>query len=346
MTVRVFGIAEGVREMERIAIALLGCGRIGRMHARVLARHPGARLAAVYDVLPKAAAETAGELGVPAAASAEAVLADPGIRAVLIASPTPTHVDLIVAAARAGKAILCEKPIALDMERVRACEQAIAGLTPTIMLGFNRRFDPSFAAVRQRAQAGEIGRVEQVVITSRDPEPPPADYAAASGGIFRDMTIHDFDMARSLLGDIVEVQTMGACLIDPAIGAAGDYDSVMVLLRARSGALAHINNSRRSAYGYDQRLEMFGAKGMLVAENRRATTVRAATASATECADPVLHFFIERYAEAYATEVGHFIDCLQSGATPAVGFTDGVEALRLADAAEESARTGKAVRLG
>ncbi|MDE2516097.1 MAG: inositol 2-dehydrogenase [Rhodospirillales bacterium] len=331
--------------MEKVAIAVLGCGRIGRMHARVLARHPRTRLIAVYDVMADAAAETARELGVQAAASVAAVLADPALRAVLIATPTPTHVDLIIAAAQAGKAILCEKPIDLDMARVRACQQAIAPLAPIVMIGFNRRFDPSFQALRRRAEAGEIGAIEQVVITSRDPAPPPAHFVRDSGGLFRDMTIHDFDMARSLVGDIVEVQAMGACLIDPAIGAAGDIDSAMVQLRARSGAMVHINNSRRSAYGYDQRLEVFGAKGMLIAENRRATTVRASLGAATEAADPVLPFFIERYAEAYAAEIGHFIDCLANGTTPATSFADGVAALAIADAALESMRRGASVRL-
>lgn len=332
--------------MDRIPIGLFGCGRIGRMHARVLARHPQTRLRAVYDVSAEAAAETARELGVKAADSVAALLAEPGLRAVLIASPTPTHVDLIIAAAKAGKAILCEKPIDLDIARVRACEQAIAPLSPIVMIGFNRRFDPSFLALHRRAEAGEIGRIEQVVITSRDPAPPAPHFVRDSGGIFRDMAIHDFDMARALVGEIVEVQAMGACLIDPAIGAAGDFDSAMVLLRARSGAMVHVNNSRRCAYGYDQRLEVFGAKGMLIAENQRATTVRASLAEASDAADPVLPFFIERYAEAYAAEVGHFIDCLQSGAAPATSFADGLEALRIADAAEESARSGAAVRLG
>jgi myo-inositol 2-dehydrogenase/D-chiro-inositol 1-dehydrogenase len=324
---------------------VLGCGRIGRMHARVLANHPQTQVVAVYDVDEAAAGEIARELGVPAAASVAALLADPELRAVLIASPTPTHVDLIIAAARAGKAILCEKPIDLDMARVRACEQAIVGLSFTIMIGFNRRFDPSFKSLCERVQAGEIGPIEQVVITSRDPVPPVAQFARQSGGLFRDMTIHDFDMARSLVGEIVEVYAMGACLIDPALGAAGDFDSAMVQLRAQSGALVHINNTRRCAYGYDQRLEVFGAKGMLIAENQRATTVRSSLAAHTEAADPVLPFFIQRYAEAYSSEISHFIDCLQTGATPITSFADGIEALRIADAAEASAHSGKLVRL-
>jgi myo-inositol 2-dehydrogenase/D-chiro-inositol 1-dehydrogenase len=315
------------------------------MHARVLARHPAAHLVSVYDVIPDMAAETSSELGVRAAASVEEVLGDPGIAAVLIATPTPTHVELIIAAARAGKAILCEKPIDLDMARVLECEAAIRGLGCTVMIGFNRRFDPSFRAVRQRVQAGEIGRLEQVIITSRDPSPPPATYVATSGGLFRDMTIHDFDMARYLVGDIAEVHAVGAVLIDPAIAEAGDVDSAMVTLRSRSGALVHINNSRRCAYGYDQRLEVFGSGGMLLAGNRHATTVRSFGSTSTGAADVALPFFVERYAEAYSAEIGHFLDCVSSGATPMTGFADGVEALRIADAAQESLRTGMPVHL-
>jgi myo-inositol 2-dehydrogenase/D-chiro-inositol 1-dehydrogenase len=328
-----------------IPIAVLGCGRIGRMHARGLARHPGARLVSVYDVIPEAAADTARELGVAAADSIAEVLGDSDVAAVLIATPTNTHVDLIIAAVRAGKAVLCEKPIDLDMARVRACQAAISGLNPTVMIGFNRRFDPSFRAVRDRVQAGEIGRVEQVVITSRDPSPPPATYVASSGGLFRDMTIHDFDMARYIVGDVAEVHAMGAVLVDPKIGEAGDIDAAMVTLRARSGALVHINNSRRCAYGYDQRLEVFGSTGMLLAGNRHATTVQSFGSAHTGAADVVLPFFIERYAEAYAAEISHFLDCVTSGATPLTSFADGVEALRLADAAQESLRSGAPVRL-
>ena len=326
-------------------IAVLGCGRIGRMHARGLARHPGAQLVSVYDVIPEVAAETSRELGVQAASSVGEVLSNPAISAVLIATPTPTHVDLIVAAARAGKAVLCEKPIDLDMARVLECEAAIRGLGCTIMIGFNRRFDPSFRSLRERVQAGEIGRLEQVIITSRDPSPPPATYVATSGGLFRDMTIHDFDMARYFVGDIAEVHAMGAVLVDPAIGEAGDIDTAMVILRSRAGALVHINNSRRCTYGYDQRLEVFGSGGMLIAGNRHATTVQSFGPTSTGAADVALPFFIERYAEAYSAEIGHFLDCVSSGAVPMTSFADGLEALRIADAAQESLRAGKPVRL-
>ena len=328
-----------------VGFAVLGCGRIGRMHASNIEAHPRARLVGVYDVAERAARETGTALGAMVATSIDEALALPGVDAVLIASSTDTHVELITRAAKAGKAVLCEKPIDLDLARVDACWAEIRGLDPLVMIGFNRRFDPSFKALRDRVHAGEIGKLEQVVITSRDPAPAPAEYLKASGGLFRDMTIHDFDMARYLAGEIVEVHAMGANLIDPGIPAIGDVDAAMVTLRAAGGALVHINNSRRCAYGYDQRVEAFGEKGMLQALNRHPTTVEAWGAERTRAADPALHFFIERYREAYDAEVDHFVDCVEQGSRPLAGFAEGREALRLADAAVESLRTGRAVRL-
>jgi myo-inositol 2-dehydrogenase/D-chiro-inositol 1-dehydrogenase len=328
-----------------VSFAILGCGRIGRMHARNIKAHPRAELVGVYDVAAKAADEVASELGAKVLGSVEEALNDPKIDAVFIASSTDTHVDLITRAAKAGKAVLCEKPIDLDIARVEACWIEIGKLDPLVMIGFNRRFDPSFKALRDRIQAGELGQLEQVVITSRDPAPPPAQYIKGSGGLFRDMTIHDFDMARYLVGDIVEIQAMGGNLIDPAIGQVGDIDAAMIILRAASGALVHINNSRRCAYGYDQRIEAFGEKGMLQANNRRPTTVEAWGAQGTQTRDPVLNFFIERYFEAYMAEINHFVDCVEKREKPLAGFTEGREALRLADAALESLRTGRNVRL-
>jgi myo-inositol 2-dehydrogenase / D-chiro-inositol 1-dehydrogenase len=328
-----------------VSFAILGCGRIGRMHARNIKAHPRAELVGVYDVFAKAADEVASELGAKVLGSVDEALNDPKIDAVFIASSTDTHVDLITRAAKAGKAVLCEKPIDLDIARVEACWNEIGKLDPLVMIGFNRRFDPSFKALRDRIQGGELGQLEQVVITSRDPAPPPAQYIKASGGLFRDMTIHDFDMARYLAGDIVEIQAMGGNLIDPAIGQVGDIDAAMIIMRAASGALVHINNSRRCAYGYDQRIEAFGEKGMLQAGNRRATTVEAWGAEGTQARDPVLNFFIERYFEAYMAEINHFVDCVEKREKPLAGFTEGREALRLADAALESLRTGQLVRL-
>lgn len=328
-----------------VRFAVLGCGRIGRMHARNIKAHPRAELVSVFDVVGEAARATAAELDARVEASVDEALADGRVDAVFIASSTDTHVDLLTRAAKAGKAVLCEKPIDLDLQRVDACWAEIGGLDPVVMVGFNRRFDPSFKALRDRVQAGEIGRLEQVVITSRDPAPASAEYLKGSGGLFRDMTIHDFDMARYLAGDIVAVQAMGANLIDPGIQEIGDIDAAMIVLRAQSGALVHINNSRRCAYGYDQRVEAFGEKGMLQAGNRRPTTVEAWGAERTGARDPVLNFFIERYREAYDAEIDHFVDCVEQGTRPLAGFTEGREALRLADAALESLRTGSVVRL-
>lgn len=326
-----------------VRFGLLGCGRIGRVHAGAIAAHARTVLAACFDPDPDAAQAVAQATGAHAAGSADEILADPQIDAVLIASATPTHVDLLTAAAKAGKAVLCEKPIDLDLLRVDRCWAEIGGLDPLVMIGFNRRFDPSFRALRDRL--GEIGRLEQVVITSRDPRPPPAGYVAASGGLFRDMTIHDFDMARYLAGEIAEVFAAGANLVEPGIAQAGDIDAAMVVLRATSGALVHINNSRRCAYGYDQRIEAFGERGMLQAGNRHETTVEAWTEAGTHRMDPVQDFFIARYAEAYRAEIDHFIECVESKTKPIAGFADGRAALALADAALESARTGRVVRV-
>ncbi|HEX3351134.1 MAG TPA: inositol 2-dehydrogenase [Acetobacteraceae bacterium] len=328
-----------------IGIAVLGCGRIGRVHARNIATHPRTKLVACYDPMPNAAAELAAAHGAKAAESVDAVMSDPAVGAVLIASSTNTHVDLITRAVLAGKAVFCEKPIDLDLARVDGCWSAIRDKTPLFMIGFNRRFDPSFRALRERVAAGAIGAVEQVVITSRDPAPPPPEYIAVSGGLFRDMTIHDFDMARYLAGDIVEVQAMGANLIEPGIRETDDIDTAMIVMRAASGALVHINNSRRCAYGYDQRIEAFGADGMLQAHNRHLSTIEHWGTQQTRARDRVQDFFIDRYMGAYLAELDHFAACIQSGAAPLTGFTEGREALRLADAAAESARTGNAVRL-
>lgn len=328
-----------------IGMAVLGCGRIGRVHARNVARHARARLMTLFDVRSEAARETASELGIEPAASLEAVWADGRVDAVVVATPTPTHVPLITAAVQAGKAVFCEKPIDLDPESARACWGDIARHKPRVMLGFNRRFDPSFRALRERLHHGEIGRLELLTITSRDPAPPPADYIRGSGGLLRDMTIHDFDMARFLAGDFTEVQAFGANLVDPEIGKLGDIDTCAVMLRAKSGALVQINNSRRCVYGYDQRLELFGAAGMLQAGNERATSVEAWSAQTTAARDPVLNFFIERYAQAYQAELDAFVVALEQGHPMSPDFSDGLEALRLAVGAEESLRTCQVVDL-
>jgi myo-inositol 2-dehydrogenase/D-chiro-inositol 1-dehydrogenase len=278
-------------------------------------------------------------------ADAEQALADAAIDAVIIASSTDTHADLIEASARAGKAIFCEKPVDLSLERVDRCLAEADRRGVPLMMGFNRRFDPSFAALHQALREGRIGRVELVQITSRDPAPPPIEYVKVSGGLFRDMMIHDFDMARWLLGEEpVEVFAGASCLVDPEIGAAGDVDTAAVTLKTAGGALAVITNSRRAVYGYDQRIEVLGSEGMLRAGNRRPTTLEISTTEAVS-RDTPLYFFLERYAEAYRAELDHFIECLAQGRTPAVGAGDGRMALVLAEAAVESWQSGAPARV-
>lgn len=328
-----------------IGMAVLGCGRIGRMHARNLKHHPRVNLISVFDIAGQSAAATASELNVTAAHSVDEILADPKVQAILIATSTDTHVPLIAAGVRAGKAILCEKPVDLDLGRARQCWTEISKLKPRVMIGFNRRFDPTFRTLRNRLHADEIGKLEIATITSRDPAPPPAAYIKVSGGLFRDMTIHDFDMARFLAGDIEEVFALGSNLVDPEIGQLHDIDTCTLTLKARSGALIQISNSRRCAYGYDQRVEVFGAAGMLKAGNHRSTSVEGWTAQQTAAREPVLHFFIERYRQAYDAEVDAFVVAVETGAPMSPDFGDGVAALELAAAAEESLRTGRAVKL-
>ena len=331
-----------------VRFALFGAGRIGALHAaNIAASHPRARLSCVYDTNASAAAATAARYDARVAASVEAALADPEIDAVLIASSTSTHVDLITAAALAGKAILCEKPIDLDIARVERCRSAIAGSGVAVQLGFNRRYDRSHRAVRDAVCEGQIGALELLIITSRDPGMPPLSYLAVSGGIFRDMTIHDFDLARFILGDdpVTELYASGSIMVEPQLRELGDVDTAMVVMRAASGALVHINNSRRAVYGYDQRVEAFGAAGMVQSDNLRASTLKRSDARATDIREPLLNFFIERYRQAYIDELADFIEVVEGRKQPAAGFEDGRCALILADAALQSLRSGNSVRV-
>jgi myo-inositol 2-dehydrogenase / D-chiro-inositol 1-dehydrogenase len=329
-----------------IRIAMLGAGRIGKIHARNIAANPRCRLVAVADPIADSTHGLAESLVAEASSDAAAVLTRPDVDAVVIGTPTDTHVDLMLAAARGGKAVLCEKPVDLDIRRADAAAAEIAKLGAKVMVAFNRRFDPSAAALKRAIDAGEIGQVRQVVITSRDPAPPPLSYIASSGGIFRDMMIHDFDMARWLLGEEpAEVAAVASCLIDPAIGKAGDYDTLMVILQTASGRQCHINNSRHCVYGYDQRMEVFGAEGMLLNDNLRPTSLRRYGTAATEAREPLLNFFLERYADAYRLELDAFVEAVEAGRPMPVTVADGRQALRLADAALESATTGRRVRV-
>jgi myo-inositol 2-dehydrogenase/D-chiro-inositol 1-dehydrogenase len=328
-----------------IRFGLFGCGRIGRVHADSIDVHPRAELAWVYDPIESAGQEVAKQYGATAAPTVDVALDDPSVDAVVVASATPTHVDLLTRAAGVGKAVLCEKPIDLDLVRVDRCWTEIAALNPTVMIGFNRRFDPSFREVHERIAGGDIGRLEQLTIVSRDPAPASREYLAGSGGLFRDMTIHDFDIARFFLGEVVEVYATGANLVADYIAELGDIDSAVVVLRGAGGTLCHITNSRRSVFGYDQRLEAFGSAGMLSVGNQHPTSVRLSNATHTEAAPEYLNFFLDRYTPAYRAELDHLITAMEQDDQPSPGFADGREALALADAALDSLQTGHMVRL-
>ncbi len=324
--------------------ALLGAGRIGRVHARAIAGTAGARLLAVADPIAAAADAISAQYGC-AVRTLDQIEADKGVDAVVICTPTDTHADYIERFARAGKAIFCEKPVDLDVGRVKGCLKVVKETGAVLMVGFNRRFDPDFMAVKAAIDSGRIGTVEMVTISSRDPGAPPHDYITRSGGIFRDMTIHDFDMARWLLGEEPEtVIAAASVLTDPKIGALGDYDSVNVILRTASGKQAIITNSRRATYGYDQRIEVLGSGGSAAAENMREANIEIATAEGFT-RPPLLNFFMSRYVAAYANEIAAFIASVQDGApTPTTG-EDGLKALALAEAALKSVREGRAVKL-
>lgn len=325
-----------------IGIALLGAGRIGKVHAGAIATEPRARLVAVADAIPAAAGAIAERHGCPVA-TIEAIEADDKVDAVLVCTPTNTHADLIERFARAGKAVFCEKPVDLEIERVRRCLDVVAGTGARLMIGFNRRFDPHFRAVRQAIDDGRIGTVEMVQIVSRDPAPPPPSYVAGSGGIFRDMTIHDFDMARFLLGEEpVSVFATGSALVDAGIGAMGDFDSASVVMTTAGGRHCSISNSRRASYGYDQRIEVLGSKGAVAAENQRPVSIELATLDGY--LRPPLHdFFMTRYTQAYAAEIAAFVDVVEAGTAPSPDGRDGLAALVLAEAALKSVAEGRAV---
>ena len=325
-----------------IRVAVLGAGRIGRIHAANVAANPRATLVTVVDPIAAAAEALAGQLGAEPSTDADATIARTDIDAVVIGTPSDTHARLLRLAARAGKAVLCEKPLDNDLAAADALIVELDRLGVPVMLAFNRRFDPSYAALRRAIDAGEIGDVRQVVITSRDPGLPPRDYVAHSGGIFRDMVIHDFDMARFLLGEEpIEVYATASRLVDPALMAElGDYDTAMVMLRTASGRQCQINCCREASYGYDQRVEVLGSTGLLANDNLRPTTIRRSTSTLTEARDRLLDFFLERYADAYRAEMEAFLAALEDGTPMPTGPRDGRQALRLADAAVESVASG------
>ena len=325
-----------------LKVGLLGAGRIAGVHATAISSHPGSTLAAVSDVYPEHAAKLAAQYG-SVARTTEAIIADDSIDAVLIATSTDTHSDLIEAATQAGKAVLCEKPVDLSLERARACQKVIAPTGKPVMIGFNRRFDPNFGAMKAALKAGEIGKPELLSITSFDPAPPPVAYVKVSGGLFRDMMIHDFDMANFMMGEPpVWVMAAGSSIVDPEIGAAGDVDTAVVTMTYADGRIGVIRNSRRAVYGYDQRVELLGSEGLLQAQNMLENTVVKSTTAGVTGAKPT-YFFLERYMPSYAAEWAAFMEAISGGGALPVTLDDGIVALAMAEAATLSRKTGAPV---
>lgn len=327
-----------------IKVGLLGAGRIGKVHAKSITSHPGSKLVAIADINQAAADQLAAESGARSD-SVEAIIHDSTIDAVLIATSTDTHSDLIEAATAAGKAVLCEKPVDLSLERAIACQEVAARNSRPVMIGFNRRFDPNFSLVKKALDAGEIGKSELLAITSFDPAPPPISYIKVSGGIFRDSSIHDFDMACWMFGGVpAEVSAFGSSLVDPAIGDAGDVDTAVTTLRYADGRLVVIRNSRRAVYGHEQRLEILGSQGMLQVGNVLENTVVKSTSAGSLSARPEL-FFLERYMRAYEAEWRDFVDAVQHGKPMPVTLQDGVNALLVAEAATLSKQMGRSIKI-
>ena len=323
---------------------IIGAGRIGKIHAGNVAARKDCAVSFVADA-DKGAAEALAAATGAKVAEIDAILASGEVDAVAICAPTDMHADLIEKAARAKKSIFCEKPVDLDVARAKACAAAIDQAGVTCMIGFQRRFDPTFSALKKRLAAGEIGASEMLIITSRDPGPPPIPYIKSSGGIFKDMLIHDFDIFRWIMEDEADtIHATGSCQVDPSIGEAGDIDSTAVTIRTRSGKLCQINTSRRAAYGYDQRFEVLGSGGMLQAGNHAPTEVVASTSQSVS-RDLPEHFFLERYRAAYAAEIAHFFAVLAGTETLRTTIEDGLRALELADAATTSWREGRVVTM-
>lgn len=328
-------------------VALLGCGRIGKMHAANLVTHSHAELAMVYDI-HRPSSEKVGELyDVAVCDRAQDAFESEDVDAVLVATATETHADYIVQSVESGKPVLCEKPIDLNLDRLNETAERIKNSNVPIQIGFNRRFDPGHRAARDAVLAGEIGDLHQVIITSRDPGMPPRAYYEAAGGLFRDMTIHDFDLARYMLNDEpTEVFATAGRLIAPELmHELDDYDTAMIVMRTADGKQCHINNSRTAVYGYDQRVELLGTEGMVLSDNRKMHEMKRFSTTQSEISQPYQSFFIERYTEAYMAELTSFISCLENDTTPEVGFEDGRQALVLAEAAYKSLSEGRIVQV-
>jgi myo-inositol 2-dehydrogenase/D-chiro-inositol 1-dehydrogenase len=328
----------------KLRIGVIGAGRIGKLHAANLVnRVPEAELAVISDVYLPAARELADALGVGAAtADYHDILNDPSIDAVFICSSTDTHARISIEAAAQGKHVFCEKPIDQDVKKIESVLEAVKAAGIKYQVGFNRRFDRNFKRVREVVASGGVGDVQIVKVTSRDPAAPPVSYVKSSGGIFADMTIHDFDMVRYLSGsEVTEVSTFGACLVNPEIGEAGDIDTCIINLRFENGALGVIDNSRQAVYGYDQRVEVFGSKGMISAENETANNTTWYTAEGVMKEKP-LWFFLERYNDAFIQEETDFVTACLTGADTPVRAVDGLKPVKIAIAAKKSWELGGA----
>jgi len=331
-----------------IVIGIIGAGRIGKLHAaNVMYYMPNAKLKTIADTnLTPEMEAWAKNLGIPhVSKDPEDIFTDPEIQVVMICSSTNTHADFIIRAAAAKKHIFCEKPIDLTTKKVVAALDAVKKAGVQLQVGFNRRFDHNFARIHELVKSGSVGEPQLIKITSRDPAPPPPEYVAVSGGIFLDMTIHDFDMARFQAGsEVVEVYAKGAVLVDPAIGKAGDVDTALVTLTFANGALGVIDNSRKAVYGYDQRVEVFGSKGAAVAENDTPSNVKLYSENGVE-GDKPLYFFLERYKDAFISEMKAFLDAIEAGkATPVTG-NDGLQDLIIGLAAKKSLAEGRPVKI-
>ena len=329
--------------MKKINIAVLGCGRIGLMHAKNVTLHEMTSLACVYDINEELANKVASELGVKSVTDDNEIFSDADIDAILVASPTDTHIEFIEKSVAANKPVLCEKPIDLDINKVNESAKRLKGNSVPIQLGFNRRFDPGHQEAKRSLLNGEIGELHQCIITSRDPGMPSWEYLKVAGGQFRDMTIHDFDLARFMLGEEpIRVFAIANALIDPKLKSdLNDSDTLMIIMETASGKQCHINNSRSATYGYDQRVELFGSKGMTISDNRKPHEVKKFTKEFVNQQEPYLNFFIERYQEAYMNEITAFAEVVLNKSQPSVNFEDGHKALVLAETAYKSVKSGK-----
>jgi myo-inositol 2-dehydrogenase / D-chiro-inositol 1-dehydrogenase len=333
--------------MKKLKIGVIGTGRIGKVHLATLVQNvPAADVIAVADINLKSAKEVAGSMGITDVFSNYMdVINHPEVEAIVICSPTDTHARYIVDSAKAGKHIFCEKPVDLSLEVIKGALDAVNAAGVKLMVGFNRRFDPNFLKIRQMVAEGKIGEPHIIKITSRDPAPPPAEYSATSGGMFMDMTIHDFDMARYASGaEVTEVYTKASVLVDPAIGRAGDVDTAIITLTFSNGAIGVIDNSRKAVYGYDQRVEIFGSKGMVCADNNYPENHCYFAADGVHSSLP-LNFFMDRYLTAYANEMKIFCEAVLNNSELPVSGNDGLMSVAIALAAKKSHLEHRPVKL-